>query len=617
MRKNLAIVILFVSFSAWAQDEKAQLELQLESMIVDVPGLQQGVSISVKDISFTEFIRAIAISNDINIVVDQEIDFRVNNNFVDIRVIDVLLFFYDNYPIEISISSQIIYINPKVVLPSVTGIDDLKIIYSDSTNELSVDLRMDSLHLVCRKISSISDFNLVFELGLGNTLITAYFTELPFKEAMEQLAFSSGLLISKVDEKVYAVESGQIKNESSKNKKYYSSRLEHDITNVGHMSISASDIPLSEILDLLTSELEFNYFIYAPLEGSCSINVTAYSIDRLLEELFSGTDYTYSHSGGTYFIGPRDLESLKETSTVVLKHRSVENLSEFIPEGIRKDVHIEEFHELNALILSGSAREIEVVEGFLDDIDSPVPLITIEVLIVDYHDNVAVEAGVQFGVGEEPTTTQGELYPALDYTMNGESINNLLKSFAGAGVVNIGFVTDNFYMNIKALEEQGIVSLKSTPKLSTLNGHSASMKLGNKEYYAVEQQNIIGTQNPQTLVTRQYESVEANTEVIIKPFVAGNDDVTLEIQVNQSDFTVRIAPDAPPGEVSRTFTSLIRVKNGEMILLGGLEELEKSESSTGVPVLSRIPGLKWLFSTRKHSNNEAKLNIFIKPTIIP
>ena len=53
-----------------------------------------------------------------------------------------------------------------------------------------------------------------------------------------------------------------------------------------------------------------------------------------------------------------------------------------------------------------------------------------------------------------------------------------------------------------------------------------------------------------------------------------------------------------------------------MILLGGLEELKKEDSGTGVPLLSRIPLIKWFFSSRKKGKNTSKLHIFIKPTVV-
>jgi type IV pilus assembly protein PilQ len=120
----------------------------------------------------------------------------------------------------------------------------------------------------------------------------------------------------------------------------------------------------------------------------------------------------------------------------------------------------------------------------------------------------------------------------------------------------------------------------------------------------------------QSQVVTTYKPVDAELSVSIRPIVDGSDEVTLEIKVEQSDFTTRISEFAPPGKVSRKFESLIRVKDQEMILLGGLEEKQVRDTRSGFPILSRIPILKWIFTSREKSNSKSKLNIFIKPTII-
>ena len=142
------------------------------------------------------------------------------------------------------------------------------------------------------------------------------------------------------------------------------------------------------------------------------------------------------------------------------------------------------------------------------------------------------------------------------------------------------------------------------------------MTLGNTEYYLEESNNVIGSQNPQNIITKQYKSVKADFTLKIKPIISGNEQITLEVKVEQYDFTGRISPQAPPGAVSRNFESLIRVKNEEMILLGGLEAKSLSDAGSGVPFLGRIQILKWIFSYRNRERSATKLNVFIKQVII-
>jgi type IV pilus assembly protein PilQ len=142
------------------------------------------------------------------------------------------------------------------------------------------------------------------------------------------------------------------------------------------------------------------------------------------------------------------------------------------------------------------------------------------------------------------------------------------------------------------------------------------MSIGNTEYYKEEQNNIYGSITSQSQIITTYKDVKAELQVKIRPVVSGDDQITLEIEVTQEDFTSRISEFAPPGKVARTFKSLIRVKNQEMILLGGLEEKRKSDTGSGVPFLSRVPIIKWFFSSRYKNQSNARLNIFIKPSIV-
>ena len=227
-----------------------------------------------------------------------------------------------------------------------------------------------------------------------------------------------------------------------------------------------------------------------------------------------------------------------------------------------------------------------------------------------------MSTGIQAGLGDSPVKTGGQVMPGVDMTLSSSTINELLSSFKGFGWVNLGNVSPNFYITLQAMESQGILDMQSTPKLSTISGHEATLSIGNTEYYLEEKTQLYGTQNPTQTTSTEYKSVEAQLAVTIKPIVSGDDQITLDIEVNQSDFTERISKTAPPGTVDRKFKSMIRVKNQEMILLGGLEEKRKNDAGTGTPFLSRIPIIKWFFSSRKYEKSNSKLNVLIRPTIV-
>jgi type IV pilus assembly protein PilQ len=180
----------------------------------------------------------------------------------------------------------------------------------------------------------------------------------------------------------------------------------------------------------------------------------------------------------------------------------------------------------------------------------------------------------------------------------------------------LGNVSPNFYLSIKALEDAGEVNIKSTPTVATLNGHETVMKIGDQQYYLeVNNQIVNNTVNSNVFQSQQWKSVTADLTITITPYVSKDEQVTLDLSVVQSTFTSKVSETAPPGQTTRNFESLIRVKNGDMVLLGGLDEVSKMETSSGVPFLSRIPIIKWLFSSRTKAKTKKQLTIFIRPTV--
>ena len=113
-----------------------------------------------------------------------------------------------------------------------------------------------------------------------------------------------------------------------------------------------------------------------------------------------------------------------------------------------------------------------------------------------------------------------------------------------------------------------------------------------------------------------YKPLTADLSVTITPVISADEHVTLDIKVKSSSFTQRVGTTGPYGSINRDFSSKIRVKNSETIILGGLEEYTDSQASSGIPLLSRIPIIKWFFSSRSKDKKKNKLVILVKPTVI-
>lgn len=628
LKFKLIVIFIFTATLLSAQDRFSVIESKLKELSKDSPGLNDRIELSVNGITIQEFIRGIATTNNLNVSVDPALSTRIVNNFTNVTVSDVLLFLCKKYSLDIEFIGNIMAIGSysvPVAAPAKYVSKQLKISYDKTNNSLSLDLTNDSLSLVAREITKASSINVVFAPELVNKQVSGFIQDVPFESALDKLAFANDLKVSATKDNFFLIEKQEAAADNVKNKNTGSRPVTVNSqsqsvtlkTDNKLITIEAANSSISDVLSAVSSQLKISYFLFTEPKGNTSLNISNATYEEFLNYLFNGTDYTYRKEGEIYLIGDRNLEGLRSTKVIALKYRTIEKVIDFIPADLKKGIDIKTFADQNSLIVSGSVPRIIELESFIRDIDRVVPVISIEVIIMDVNNTHTVSTGIKAGLGDKPATTGGDVFPELNLRLGAGSLNSIIDGINGLGIVNLGKVTPNFYVTLRMLEENGDVKINSTPLLSTLNGNKASMSIGETRYYEENTSNVITTQSTTTVQSKIYKPLQAEFTMSINPIVSGDEQITLEITVKQSSFTNQSAGKGSPFNTSsRDFQSLIRVKNQEMIMLGGLDNETKSETSSGVPILSRIPVIKWIFSSRDKTKAKSKLTIFIKPTVI-
>jgi type IV pilus assembly protein PilQ len=631
------LLFFFTCTFAMGQDVKV-LQEKLDSLAEEIPALNDTVDITVNGVSIQEFIRAIANNTGLNITIDPSLNYRIVNNFSRVKVKDVLVYLAKVYHLEIKAIGNILMVDKHIAPPEPEPIPpdhDPVVEYDTATGHLSLELKQDTLYEVAKAIIDKTGKNVIISSPIRDQTVNGYIKNMPFDNVMDKLAYANGLEVSKTKDGFYLVEEqiqttetpqGRISPGSSarsSTRQRISARGDDELPEfeisaerADSISLSAIDQPVYDIIKAVSEELGINYYMLSEIDKQITLEVNGVTYDNMMAALLEGTEYAYSKHDDSYLVGKIDNTALKTTKVIQLQYRTVDKITEFIPEGISKETDVIELTESNSLIITGTQLGVKKIEDFIYEIDKIIPVVLIEVMIVDITRSHTFSAGITAGLGEGVSQSTGSLYPGLDMQLSTQAVNDVIQGINGFGWIRLGRVTPHFYATIKAMEDNGILQVRSTPKLSTLNGHEASMTRGQTTYYKEERSNFIGTQNPSLSKSFTWKALNADLQVSIKPIVSGDGHITLDIEVSQSDFTGREFKDAPPNSVTRTFKSSIRVKNQEMILLGGLEEIKKENTGTGVPFLSRIPVIKWLFSSRTRSKSNAKLNLFIKPTVI-
>ncbi len=688
---TFALVVFFNTNCFSQEDRIAQLQLKLESIVVDAPGLNERADINVSNLVLPDFLRSLTNAHEVNISITPELNnIIITNNFSNASVSEILLFLCKEYELDIDFTGNILSVHRLVKEIAPYERKYIPISYEQAEDLLSVNLYKDTLSVVFKEITDKSGKNLIYAPGLENELLTSYIQKMPFETTVENIAFANNLIATKTRDNYYLFESNTIvatpnvqgnqQQRPQRNRRSNFYFIINDTINKT-LDVDFENIAISNIVYDIGQQFKLNTFTSTPIDaaGNTTVKAKNISVDVLFDKILENTDYTFKKENNIYYFGKRDEVSLRSTVTIPLLHRSIEILTgqstsvsssssqqtgnlysntnyhggsnnnnngynnasngnrqsvntntanfqnhdskaealvSILPDEVKNNLDIQTDVELNSFIVSGPSQDIEKFRKFIEYIDKPVPNVNIEVMFVEVNKSATIETGITWGIGDQPVQTGGTIGPAVNFTIGANTINNIIN--AGTfGSLNLGNVVPEFYMNVKAMEANGDIKVRSTPKISALNGHTARFSIGETTYYAVTERNIYGSQNPQTSEITNYFPLEAETAINIKPIISADGNITMEIHVVQSSFNgKKVDEDAPPGVDSREFTSIVRVKDQNLIILGGLERITKNDTGTGVPLLARIPIIKWLFSSRKREDSKKKLVVFIKPTII-
>jgi type IV pilus assembly protein PilQ len=630
-----ALVCYPLQVKAQKQDRIQVIQDKLEQFSATLPQLHDKVQLSVNGVSIQDFLAALSKSSNLSISVDPKLNIRIADNFNNVTAENVLVFLAKTYNLDISFIGTIISIYPYVdPAQSIVIPKDIKVKYNATDNTLSVELNNDSLFSVTRKITQLSGKNILVAPTLMSKKVTAIIANAPFDNALEKIAFANEIKMVKTSDNFYLFQplgegeenyvNGDRNTAVRKTFKPATPTGGGNLglfvkTNAGGQKVISCDATNANILDLVKSasqELSKNYFLYSDIKGTISMHVNDMPYELFMTAIFQGTDYTFRSENGIYMIGDRKLEGLRANRVIVLQNRSIDTVQAMIPLEWKKGVEIKEFREQNTLLLSGSGPQLNDLETYIKQLDQLVPMVMIEVTMIDINKSKTVATGLKVGIADS-VKTGGTILPGINYTMGSGAINDFLNQLGGVTHLNLGHVAPNFYATINALESHDDIEVHSVPKLTTLNGHTASLSIGSTRYYLVQTQNVLPSlTSPTSIYTQQYNKIEANMVINIKPVVSGDDQVTLGIKIDITDFIGTPPANAPAPTSNSKYESIIRAHDGDMLVLGGIERTEESSSSSGVPLLSRIPIIKWLFSSKSKTNAKIVTLVFIKPTII-
>jgi len=272
---------------------------------------------------------------------------------------------------------------------------------------------------------------------------------------------------------------------------------------------------------------------------------------------------------------------------------------------------IEPDERSNAIIAYGTPSDIRYISSLIDRIDILLAQVKIDVVIVEVNVGDSNKRGIDhFGIN---------LDSAKEITVGLNQLVGLDGEFSTPAdlPIRVGATLESFTLNtvFQTAQSNSDVSILSSPTLVTTHNRKATIKAGEKRpLISASSTDMTGSSIRSTL---DYKDI--GIELTVTPLIGSNGIVQMEIEqsVDSVIATTKIDGNDQPIIGSRSATSFVSVQDGQVIVLGGLQEKEISNSEARLFLLGQIPILgDWLFSSKREEVKVKDLVIFIRPQVI-
>ncbi len=259
----------------------------------------------------------------------------------------------------------------------------------------------------------------------------------------------------------------------------------------------------------------------------------------------------------------------------------------------------------NKLVISTSPRFTETVLKIVKELDSAPPQVMIQVLLaevtIDSDDTWGMD--MKFGPFGGPKLTYGSLG-------GGPGVATAL------GVPNLSVSATDFSLLIRALEVQGKLEVLSNPQLLVSNNQQGKIQVG-EDIAVVNNIERLTTGTTRSDIRRQDIGIILN----VTPSINADGFVRMDIKPEISSLsnkTTQISQDFFASVISkRTLDTIVTVKDGQSVVIGGLIQTNEQERISKVPFIGDIPVLGWPFMTTQKSNVKTELLVVLTPRIVP
>lgn len=393
------------------------------------------------------------------------------------------------------------------------------------------------------------------------------------------------------------------------------------------ISLSLKDADVKDVLRLFHDISKLNIVVHPNVMGKVTIDLENVPWDQAMDIVLKNNGLDYIYENNVIWVAPSaeisrkfaDKQKLEEdklnaeiplTFTKRLSYAKADQMRTLIDKFLSKNGDIYTDKRTNTVIIKEVPSRKEGILKLLETLDASTPQVLIEARIVESTVSWRSQFGISWGGGSSGTPNN------LPNNTTG-----FPNSFTGDFAVNVpppasnGFIdlvfgnlagTFNLDVRLSALENTGRGRVISAPKVLTQDHEKASIESGR--------------QIPVPIATADKVSVmyiNATLKLDVTPHITADGNVNMDVNITNDavDFQNQQA-NAPPPIFKKEAKTVLKVKDGQTAVIGGIFVTSEGISQQGLPFLSRIPVLGWLFKNRIKNRDNSELLIFLTPKIV-
>lgn len=279
---------------------------------------------------------------------------------------------------------------------------------------------------------------------------------------------------------------------------------------------------------------------------------------------------------------------------------------------LEESVRITAQKSTNQLLVRTRPAQWKEIESAIKRLDNLPLQVQIETRILEVKLSGELNLGVQWYLGKLAGNSSSTT--VADTAGSQGALGSGGIGLGAADSLFYSFVSNNLQVALHALETNGRTQVLSAPSLVVMNNQQAQIQVGDN--IPISQTTVNTSTSNTTLSSVEYVQTGVILDVTPRINPGGLVYMDIQQQVSNADTSGITATQPNPSISTRSISTQVAVQSGQTVLLGGLIKQDNAESTSSVPGLGNIPGLRWLFGSTSKSKDRTELIVLITPRLV-